>query len=88
MGLKLLITNDEFENLDKYLAKYKNKESFFDFKYYDCKVCLVIEGILFLLMMIFSIGIVIGYIIFVPLYFLGLFFHLSVHFNLKKIEAS
>jgi hypothetical protein len=88
IGLKLLITKDEFENLDKYLAKYKQNESFFDSKYYDCKVCLVIEGILFILMMVFCMILALEYILIVPFYFIGLFFHLSLHFNLKKIEAN
>ena len=87
VGLKLLITKDEFENLDKYLAQYKQNESFFDFRYYSCKVCLVLEGILFILMMMFSVGLAIVYLIIIPLYFMGLFFHLSIHFKLKKIEA-
>jgi len=88
VGLKLLITKDEFENLDQYLAKYKHSESFFDFRYYNCKVCLGIEGILFILMMLSSVVFALEYILFVPLYFAGLFFHLSLHFNLKKIEAN
>ena len=87
VGLKLLITKDEFENLDKYLTQYKQNESFFDFRYYSCKMCLVLEGLLFVLMLISSVGLAIVYIIIVPLYFIGLFFHLSIHFKLKKIEA-
>jgi hypothetical protein len=88
VGLKLLITKDEFENLDKYLAQFKQHESFFDFKYYNCKTCLAIEGTLFILMMFFSVLNALEYIIIVPLYFLGLFFHLSIHFKLKKIETN
>jgi len=88
VGLKFLITKDEFENLDKYLAQYKQNESFFDFKYYSCKVCLALEGILFVLMIFFSVLNALEYILIVPLYFLGLFFHLSIHFKLKKIEAA
>ena len=87
VGFKFLITKDEFENLDKYLAQYKQNESFFDFKYYKCKACLAIEGILFIIMILFSVINALEYIIIIPLYFAGLFFHLSLHFKLKKIEA-
>ncbi|MFX0141584.1 MAG: hypothetical protein ACFFDN_48550, partial [Candidatus Hodarchaeota archaeon] len=53
IGIKLLISKEEFENLPKYLAKYKNPASFFDEKYYNNKFCLAIEIILFILMIVF-----------------------------------
>ena len=88
IGFKFLITKDEFENLDKYLAQYKQNESFFDFKYYKCKICLTLEGFLFILMILFVGLMATEYIIIAPFYFIGLFFHLSLHFKLKRIEAS
>ena len=88
VGFKLLITKDEFENLDNYLAQYKQNESFFDFKYYNCKVCLALEGLLFVLMIFLVISTALEYAFIVPFYFIGLFFHLSLHFKLKRIEAN
>lgn len=88
VGIKLLITKDEFENLDKYLAQYKQNDSFFDLKYYNCKTCLALEAALFILMLLFAAIFAMEYILIIPLYFIGLFFHLSLHFNLKKIEAN
>jgi hypothetical protein len=40
VGLKLLISKEEFNDLPKYLTKYKKPESFFDEKYYSSKICL------------------------------------------------
>lgn len=88
VGLKLLISKDEFENLSKYLAKYKKPASFFDERYYSNKVCLAIEIILFILMLVFIIIYAVQYIFMILLYFLGLYFHLHRHFTLKKIEEN
>lgn len=86
VGLKLLITKEEQENLPKYLAAYNNKESFFDTKYYKNKICMLVEVFLFLLMMISLIVFTPQYLLIVIFYFLGLYFHLSRHFYLKKAE--
>ena len=52
IGLKLLITKEEFENLPEYLSKFKKAESFFDSKYYSSRISLGIEVIVFILMMV------------------------------------
>ena len=87
VGLKLLITKEEIENLPEYLSKFKKAESFFDSKYYSSKISLGIEAILFILMMVFIIIFAFEFVLISLFYFLGLFFHLSRHFMLKKIEA-
>ncbi|TFG20626.1 MAG: hypothetical protein EU533_05990 [Promethearchaeota archaeon] len=86
VGLKLLITKEEQENLPKYLASYNNKESFFDAKYYKNKICILVEVSLFVLMMVSLIIFTPQYLFIVIFYFLGLYFHLSRHFSLKKAE--
>ena len=87
IGLKLLISKEEFENLPKYLLEFKKAESFFDSKYYSSKVSLGIEAILFILMLVFSIFFAIQFIFILALYFIGLFFHLTRHFKLKRFES-
>ncbi|MBY9011281.1 MAG: hypothetical protein KGD70_02790 [Candidatus Lokiarchaeota archaeon] len=87
VGFKLLISKEEFENLPNYLSKFKKAESFFDSKYYNSKVSLGIEVILFILMMIFISIFAFEFILISLIYFLGLYFHLSRHFMLKKFEA-
>ena len=63
IGLKLLISKEEFENLPKYLSEFKRAESFFDSKYYKSKISLIIEVIIFILMMIFIIFLAIEFIL-------------------------
>ena len=87
VGLKLLISKEEFENLPKYLSKFKKAESFFDSKYYSSKVNLGIEAILFILMLVFIILLAFQFIFIIIFYFLGLFFHLTRHFKLERIES-
>ena len=82
------MSNEEQKNLPEYLAQYKNKESFFDFKYYDNKLALIIEALLFVVMIICIIIYAFEYFLIVFIYFLGLYFHLSKHFRLKKLEKS
>jgi hypothetical protein len=86
-GPRLFIKKQE-ENLSEYLIQYKNPASFFDFKYYNNKIALGIELFLFILMMIFIILFAFEYILIVSIYFLGLIFHLTRHFRLKRIEHS
>ncbi len=86
IGLKLLISKEEFENLPKYLSDFKKAESFFDLKYYKSKISLSIEIILFILMVIFMIIFALEFVFFSFFYFIGLYFHLSRHFILRKIE--
>ncbi len=83
----MLISKEEFENLPIYLSNYKNKESFFDEKYYTNKACLATEIIIFVIMMISIISFAFQYIYLIIFYFLGLYFHLARHFHLKKLEA-
>lgn len=87
IGLKLLITKEEFENLSEYLSKYNKAESFFDAKYYNSRINLGIEVIIFILMMVFIIIFAFEFVLISMFYFLGLYFHLSRHFMLKKFEA-
>jgi hypothetical protein len=87
-GLKYLISKEEEKNLEEHLAQFKNPASFFDFKYYKNKGALTIEAILFVLMIMFIFIFALEYILIILLYFLGLFFHLSRHFHLKKLERS
>ena len=87
VGLKLLISKEEFENLPKFLSKFKKAESFFDSKYYSSKVNLGIEAILFILMLVFIILLAFQFIFIIIFYFVGLFFHLTRHFKLKRIES-
>ncbi|MFX1303654.1 MAG: hypothetical protein ACFFBV_03845 [Promethearchaeota archaeon] len=88
IGFKLLISKEEIENLPKYLAKYKNPAAFFDEKYYNNKICLAIEIILFILMVLFITIYALQFTFLILLYFLGLYFHLHRHFSLKKIEQN
>jgi len=88
IGFKLLISKEEFENLPKYLAKYKVPASYFDEKYYSNKMCLGIEIILFILMIVFMLLFALEYIYMILLYFIGLYFHLRRHFTLKNIEKN
>ena len=88
VGFKGLISKEEFENLPDYLSKYKNPASFFDVKYYNNKFCLSIEIILFILMMVFIIIYALQFILITLLYIPFIWFHLSRHFLLRKIEAS
>ena len=85
-GPRLFMSKEEEENLSQYLAQYKSPASYFDFKYYNNKIALTIEVLLFVLMMIFIIVFAFEFILIVLIYFLGLYFHLSRHFHLKKIE--
>lgn len=87
-GPRLFMSKEEEQNLPNYLAQYKNGESFFDFKYYNNRIALSIEALLFILMMVFIIIFAFEYILISLLYFLGLYFHLSRHNHLKKIENS
>jgi len=85
-GIKYLISKEEEENLVVLLKDYKINASYFDFKYYSHKPSLFIETILFILMLIIVIFFALEYILLTPFYFLGLYFHLSRHFYLKKVE--
>ncbi len=87
-GFKILISKEESENLSAYLSEYKNPASFFDKKYYNNKVCLISEISIFILMWIFIIIFAWSFVLITPFYFLGLYFHLSRHYNLKKIEKT
>jgi hypothetical protein len=87
IGLKFLISKEEFENLPKYLSKFKKAESFFDSKYYSSKVSLGIEAILFILMLVFNILFAFQFIFIITLYFVGLFFHLAQHYKIKRSES-
>lgn len=85
-GIKYLMSKYEEENLERFLKGYKINASFFDFKYYKHRISLIIEVSLFIIMIIMVLLFAIEYILISLLYFLGLYFHLSKHFYLKKIE--
>lgn len=86
IGLRFLISKEEEENLEKYLSKYKRKASFFDFKYYKSNILLISEIIFFILMVLFVSLFSIEYFYVIFIYFPLLYFHLSRHYKLKKIE--
>lgn len=86
IGFKFLISKDEFKNLPKYLAEYKVPEYFFSKKYYNSKVYLAIETLLFILMLISIWIFALHYVFLIVLYFIGLYFHLHRHYTLKRIE--
>ncbi|TXT60286.1 MAG: conserved membrane protein of unknown function [Promethearchaeota archaeon] len=85
-GIRYLITKEEEENLEEFLSEFKNPQSFFDFKYYNSKLSLSIEIAMFTGMVISMVFLALEYIFLIIIYFLGLYFHLSIHFKLKKIE--
>ena len=86
IGPKFLISKEEFKNLSKYLNEYKNPASFFDQKYYNNKVCLFLEALIFILMLICVIFFAIQYALIALFYFAFLLFHLYRHFTLKATE--
>ncbi|MBD3195964.1 MAG: hypothetical protein GF317_12960 [Candidatus Lokiarchaeota archaeon] len=86
IGFRLLITKEEEENLEKFLSEFKVRASFFDFKYYNSRVSIGLEIILFFLMVFFQILFALEYIYILPIYFFFLYFHLSRHSRLKKVE--
>ena len=88
VGLKLLISEEEFNNISQYLAKYKNPQSFFDKKYYSNLICLLMEVLIFTGMIFFIIIFALNYFIVVIFYPFFLTFHLVRHFNLKKNESN
>jgi len=85
-GFKLLVSNEENKNIQYYLSQYKLPESYFDAKYYENKFCMGIEIIIFFSMLIVVILFAFEYFFLISIYFLGLGFHLSRHYHLKKLE--
>lgn len=85
-GFKLLMSVEEIENLPNYLSQYKHPASYFDLKYYNNNICLLIEITLFCSMLIIVFIFALEYFYFISLYFLGLGFHLSRHYQLKESE--
>lgn len=88
VGLKLLITKEEFDNISLYLSNYKRPESFFDVKYYNNKFCLAIEVVLFVLMFFSLLMFAYQFFLIILIYFPFLIFHLQRHFHLKNVEAN
>lgn len=85
-GLKLLITEEEFNNLDDLLSNFNRPEAFFDFKYYNNKFCLITEFLFFIHMLIFLLLLAIEYLYLIMFYFFFLAFHLFRHYFLKTKE--
>ena len=88
VGPKFLISKEELANLHEILAKYKVDKSFFDFRYYDSKVVLIIEALILILMIIFIIIFAFEYILLSTIYLPLLLLHLTHYFHLKKIEGN
>ena len=88
VGLKLLITKEEFNNISKYISQFKRPESFFDKKYYGNIACITTEVLIFILMILFITLFALKYLLIISIYFIFLVFHLQRHFNLKKIESN
>lgn len=87
-GPKLLISKEELDNLPKILPKYKFNKSFFEFRYYNNKVVLIIEALLVILMIVFIIIFAFEYILISVIYIPFLFLHLATYYHLKKLEKS
>ena len=87
VGLKLLISKEEFKYIKRYISKFKKPESFFDKKYYGSNAVIIIEVGTFVLMMVSIIIFALDYFLFVIIYFIFFAFHLHRHFVLKKIEG-
>jgi hypothetical protein len=87
VGIKLLISKEEFDNISDYLLEYKNPQSFFDKKYFGCKMCIIIEILVFILMLLSITLFALEYFLVLLIYFLFLGFHLYRHYILKKIES-
>jgi hypothetical protein len=88
IGLRLLISKEEQDNLDFYLNQYNRKASFFDFKRYNNKLWISMSVVIFLLMILFVFIYALDYFYLIIFYFIALGFHLYKHFSLKKIETS
>jgi len=88
VGLKLLITKDEFANISTHLSQYKRPGSFFDKKYYGNSMVIFMEVLIFISMIFFISIFALNYFFIIIIYFIFLGFHLQRHFNLKRIESS
>ena len=88
VGLKLLITKDEFVNISAHLSQYKRPGSFFDKKYYGNTMVILMEVLIFISMIFFISIFALNYFLIIIIYFIFLGFHLQRHFNLKRIESS
>ena len=88
VGLKLLITKDEFANISAHLSQYKRLGSFFDKKYYGNTMVILMEVLIFISMIFFISIFALNYFLIIIIYFIFLGFHLQRHFNLKRIESS
>jgi len=88
VGLKLLITKDEFANISAHLSQHKRPGSFFDKKYYGNTMIILMEVLIFISMIFFISIFALNYFLIIIIYFIFLGFHLQRHFNLKRIESS
>jgi len=88
IGFKLLITEEEFNNLSEQISQFKNPGSFFDNKYYGNFRCIMIEILIFIIMVLSITFFAFRYLLIIVIYFIFLSFHLYRHFKLKKIESS
>lgn len=87
-GLKLLISNEEQEKISDILNQYKHNQSFYNFRYYDSTIILLLET-LFFSVMLFSISLfALKYIYILLIYIFAFIFHFTYHQRLKKLEFS
>lgn len=86
IGLKLLITSEEMKNMDEILSKYKVAHSFFVFRYYNNKFCIILEILVFILMILLNIFLASEFWYFFIIYFFFLSMHMYEYKKLKKIE--
>lgn len=85
IGIKLLITKEEFRHLSELLGKYKEPYLFFDDRYFNNKIIMLIEFLVFGLMVL-SIGIFAFEYAFVGLlYFPFLIYHqIGYYIHIKR----
>ncbi len=88
IGFKFLISKEENDNLKNYLEKFKVARSFFDFKYYESKLIIALELLIFVIMVVFILSFALEFILTVVLYFIGFFIHMFTHYRLKTIEKT
>lgn len=86
LGLKLLISKEELDNLEEILAGYKINKSFFDMRYYSKRGILITEVILAVLMILTVSFLALEYVWMILLYIPFLLFHLLGYSHLKKVE--
>ncbi len=86
IGLKCLISPEEYKNIDEILSNYKVAHSFFVFRYYNNNGCRIAEISVFILMILTTLFLASEFWYFIPIYFFFLGIHLYEYKKLKEIE--